>query len=529
MQSIEHRHVPRTKLDKLAYIGIDPNNGGIVLNVSREGLGFHSIVPVERNAPLRFSLQEQNRKIDVSGELVWTDGIQKTGGLRFTALTSEAQDQIGEWISKSESVVEECSSRHLGSAFLRALPGPSTSRFSLSGSPKSHFTTTLGCIKARVQLKLTGFSGGLATGVLVSALAASVIVFFYGHRRQFGESLIRIGERLAANRDSDSLTKSSTSRAVGSPLFPANESTPRAGVKPEPAKMMALVHTPASVHSGMPVRAPTSLTQEIPIQHATELQTEHKADPVKPPEPKFQASAPTQPVSQAGGPSAWLQASVPSNADPPSVSPVRTSVLPPPSATKADSGVTPTHSELAGIIHGRVLPANSDSSLQMFFDLGRFNQEQSAISMSKRLKQLGFLTSVIRRGHLWMSSYQVLVGPYNNEEAEKKMNDDLLSLGYKPRPFETGSRDFAFRSRVTIDHSKLPIGDLVISWESYVADAKVKFTQGHEVVVTADGKWVKSSRKYSQDEYVYQKYGSRPLLEIHFAGLNRALVFRNVP
>lgn len=130
-----------------------------------------------------------------------------------------------------------------------------------------------------------------------------------------------------------------------------------------------------------------------------------------------------------------------------------------------------------------------------------------------------------------MNSYEVLVGPYSNEVEEKKINGDLRSRGYKPRPLERGSRDFAFRSMVMIERTKLPIGDLAISWESYVADAKVKFAQGHEVVATTDGKWIKMPQKYSRDEYVYWKQadGSRPLLEIHFAGLDRALVFRDVP
>ena len=82
-----------------------------------------------------------------------------------------------------------------------------------------------------------------------------------------------------------------------------------------------------------------------------------------------------------------------------------------------------------------------------------------------------------------------------------------------------------------IRNEKLPTGDFTISWESYVADAKVKFAQAHEVVATADGKWLKKPQKYSRDEYVFgrQADGSHPLLEIHFAGLDRALVFRDFP
>jgi len=130
-----------------------------------------------------------------------------------------------------------------------------------------------------------------------------------------------------------------------------------------------------------------------------------------------------------------------------------------------------------------------------------------------------------------MSYYQVLIGPYNNEEDERRISSDLRSHGYNPRPFETGSRDFAFHTMLMIGHSKLPTGGCVISWESYVADAKVEFTQEHQIVATAEGQWLRKSEKFSRDEYVYgrQADGSRPLLEIHFAGLDRALTFRNLP
>ena len=166
----------------------------------------------------------------------------------------------------------------------------------------------------------------------------------------------------------------------------------------------------------------------------------------------------------------------------------------------------------------------------MYFDLGRFKDGLLAHKMSDRVAQLGLRTTVIQKGHFWINSYQVLVGPYSNEEEETRIQNDLLSHGYKPRPFERGSRDFMFSSRVSLNGSRLPVGDFTISWESYVADARVKFAQGRDVIATTDGKWMKRPQKYSRNEYVYVRNGdgSRTLLEIHFSGLNRALVFRSL-
>jgi len=172
--------------------------------------------------------------------------------------------------------------------------------------------------------------------------------------------------------------------------------------------------------------------------------------------------------------------------------------------------------------------SESGSALTMYFDIGRFKDETSARNLSVKVGDLGLPTMVAKRGHLWANSYQVLVGPYDDQEEEKRLQNGLLSHGFKPRPFERGSRDFVFISPLVVRASRLPLGDLTVRWESFVGDAKVSFLQGGNLLATIDGKWVPGAMKYWRDEYVYQKNGdgSRTLLEIHFSGLNRALAFR---
>ncbi len=170
---------------------------------------------------------------------------------------------------------------------------------------------------------------------------------------------------------------------------------------------------------------------------------------------------------------------------------------------------------------------NASSTSQMYFELGRFKDQLLANNTSDQLAHLGFHASVIQKGHLWMNSYYVLVGPYRNDEEARGVHKNLLSRGYKPRPFERGSRGFLFGSGVTLNGTKLPVGDFTISWESYVVDAKVKFVKDHDVLATADGKWITRPNKYQRNEFVYVRHsdGSRNLIEIHFSGMNQALVF----
>jgi hypothetical protein len=194
--------------------------------------------------------------------------------------------------------------------------------------------------------------------------------------------------------------------------------------------------------------------------------------------------------------------------------------------------------QIAGLMHTDsvaplavgVSPLNTRSDSQMFFDVGRFKKDWMAQDLSNKVAQLGIRTSVVQRGHLWMSSYQVLAGPYNNEAAEKELREKLVSHGYEARPYERGSRDFSFHSKVSVRGSQLPAGDLSIDWETYVTDTKVKFMQRHYLVAAVEGKWVHHDSKFLNNEYVYQiqRDASQPLLELHFAGMDRALVLNNL-
>jgi len=504
MPTMDRRRTPRTKLNQVAYINIGPDNGGIVLNVSGKGLGFHSMVPVERNGTLRLSLQEQNRKIDICGELVWTDRVQKVGGVRFTALTAEAHDRILDWSRKSDAVSGARYS--LGSALLKALPRTDSRR---------SFASALAWWESGRRLKVSGFTRGLATGFLLSLIAFSVVLFLFGHRRAVGESLIRVGKRLAGNGDLDA--------------------SPRFG---NPSQVISAVTTQATIPSeanspsakavsnrifARPTSKPAAQTHVSPPVHA--LTTPSRLHPSPDKTHATISSGAKSPASEQDR----MKSTAPKLASPMiSLSPMAEL---PASIAKPQPLALSIYVEAAATPGGGLSALSRRSNPQMFFDLGRFKTESQAQELSHQLAQLGIHANVVPRRRLWINSYQLLVGPYEDEVAEQQLNNELLSHGYKPRPFERGTRDFAFRSRLTIDRSQLPTGDFTIAWESYITDAKVKFTQNGDLLAAVEGKWVKSAAKFSQNEYVYQIQadGSRPLLEVHFEGMDRVLVFRNQP
>jgi PilZ domain len=98
----DRRLTPRTKLVEIAYIGMGPENGGLVLDVSDGGLSFHSVAPVQKAETIRFLLSLRGHsRIEGAGEVVWTDDMKTVCGLRFTSLSAGAREYLNNWTDQS--------------------------------------------------------------------------------------------------------------------------------------------------------------------------------------------------------------------------------------------------------------------------------------------------------------------------------------------------------------------------------------------------------------------------------------------
>jgi PilZ domain len=490
----ERRQTPRTTIERLAYIDIEPDNGGSVLNVSEGGLCFDSIAPVQRNTTIRLWFSECNQRIEVDGALAWTDETQKTGGVRFTTLSVEAREQIRNLIRQPRLLdFDQVSAGSVPQ--LRALAPLSGNRPDMK-APRASAPIAVVPPQAKTSKPLSGFSRGLATGLLISALVATVFLL-HSHRRQFGESLIQLGERLAAKPQEQTQMMSPTSQTK----LPA----PRAvyGVSVE-------VERRSPTRALIPAKRPDTV----------------------PPKSQTKAAKPQPTRLDPAG-------SVAVSSIPPAISLPPVSVASNSNLILGELGTTP---ELVSANHpsGRTVDSreeNAGSASEMYFEIGKFKDEFWARKATDQLAQLGFHATVVEKGYLWINSYYTLVGPYRDDEGAAEAHKKLVSRGFKPRAFERGSRNFTvnggcdtfsrlLRSGPT-PSTHMPVGDCTISWESYSAHALVKFVQDNYVVATADGKWVKRSIRYERDAFVYRKNGdgSRTLIEIWFAGMSQALVF----
>jgi hypothetical protein len=104
--SPDRRQTPRTKLVEIAYIGMGPENGGLVLDVSDGGLSFHAVSPVQPSEKINFLLSVRGlNRIEGAGEVVWTNEMKTVCGLRFTSLSGDAREHLNNWTNQSRMSV----------------------------------------------------------------------------------------------------------------------------------------------------------------------------------------------------------------------------------------------------------------------------------------------------------------------------------------------------------------------------------------------------------------------------------------
>jgi cell division septation protein DedD len=505
----QRRQTTRTTLNSVVYINFDPDNGGIVLNVSEGGLCFHSVAPVQRDGTLRFWFSEHKQRIEAAAEIAWVDESQKTGGLRFTALPAEGHEQIRNWISQPATrlAVERPPARSVPTASpsFSVIPpdidialDPVFPAVDLSEEADSRNLPAEDSSEIKVA-SLTAFSRGLATGLLVSALVALPFLL-HSYRRELGESLIHLGERLAPKSRAQTQTVAPAQQAVLLPLQPSSPT-----------------------HRQIPVSPPEKVLLRPPI------------DPPKPQQAKLALSRPlTAGHTVTGGVTNKIPASAATaSSAPPAISLPATAAAPvsnviPDKIATAPLGESAKQPDVHAEVTGE---ASAGSSSAGYFEVAKFKNNLWANNVADRLGQLGFHAAVVQKGRLWMNSYSVLVGPYGDNQDAEAARKDLVLHGFNPRAFEKGSRDFMFPFVLTLNGTHVPKGDYTISWESYSPDAVVKFVRNYEVVATAEGKWMKRDVPYKLNAVAWRASadGSRILLEIRFGGMSRALVFRTSP
>jgi hypothetical protein len=478
----ERRQTPRTTVNRLACINLDSNDGAIVLNVSEGGLCFHSFVPIQWSDTIHFWFSEHKHRIEADGKLAWMDETQKKGGLQFTNLSAEARLQIRDWMTQAATPAPANAKSAASLSSPPDLPAPNEKHPDRSAVLKSSPPVELPSPITKAPALLKGFSAGLVLGILVSTLVVAAFLL-HSYRREFGNSLIRLGERLGAKSQAQAVPQASVAAPPGLAPNPSPVNLPKQPLI-EPPK-------PQSVKFETPLQA--ALTRAIKIPAGT-------ADATPGVSPKPEPTALPKTAAEPAGTDNSRKVE---------------------SAPKLEPPIRP----IEHVDEPRAVESGPYSA--MFLEIGKFHDLARSDRATGQLKHLGYPAIVIHKSHLWMNSYQVLAGPFTSDGEVKSAHKDLTSRGFRPRAYERGSHEITFPAGLTIHGSHVPLGNCVVSWEAYATDANVKIEKEGSLVASVDGKLVRRDDTYERDAIVYQKNrdGSRTLLEIRFGGMSKVLVF----
>src|SRR6266536_2488985 len=96
----ERRHSLRQKVNTPAFASFDGVTGGMILDLSEEGMAMQSPAPVEAHTllPLHLSLGEPAAYLETTGYVAWADALGRAG-VRFSELPDNARERLRDWLT----------------------------------------------------------------------------------------------------------------------------------------------------------------------------------------------------------------------------------------------------------------------------------------------------------------------------------------------------------------------------------------------------------------------------------------------
>jgi hypothetical protein len=100
--SEERRGAVRHRTPSLMYVQLGPENGGIVVNLGRNGLAFQAAMKlnVEKNSVLNVRLRGSGLNAELAGEIAWLGATQKDAGICFKSVSPSVGREIADWVER---------------------------------------------------------------------------------------------------------------------------------------------------------------------------------------------------------------------------------------------------------------------------------------------------------------------------------------------------------------------------------------------------------------------------------------------
>jgi hypothetical protein len=98
----ERRAHPRVLPRTLIYVACAESNGGMVLNVSDDGMAISMAIPVgdEAYSNLHVRMNGLAQSVEVHGRMAWTSKSKKRAGIHLVDISDEQRGRIREWLAQ---------------------------------------------------------------------------------------------------------------------------------------------------------------------------------------------------------------------------------------------------------------------------------------------------------------------------------------------------------------------------------------------------------------------------------------------
>jgi len=103
----ERRSCVRHKVNGPVFASFDGVTGGMILDLSEQGLSMQTVAPVrmdraDRRLHLRLDLPDSDAHLETTGYIAWADALGRAG-VRFSDLPEDARQRIDHWLALNDS------------------------------------------------------------------------------------------------------------------------------------------------------------------------------------------------------------------------------------------------------------------------------------------------------------------------------------------------------------------------------------------------------------------------------------------
>jgi len=99
----ERRSCVRHKVNGPVFASFDGVTGGMILDLSEQGLSMQTVIPLDRGRQLhlRLGLPDSETQLETTGYIAWADALGRAG-VRFSELPEEARERLDHWLAVND-------------------------------------------------------------------------------------------------------------------------------------------------------------------------------------------------------------------------------------------------------------------------------------------------------------------------------------------------------------------------------------------------------------------------------------------